>query len=141
MATEYVTLDEMIAQVPSEYITQAMDDDGEGGADSGVWDQVSAAVSDAVDGPLGQIYDVPFSTPLPAIVKQAARVFCAEMLYLRRGVSGDKNPWTARADKIRAKLDRIATGSESLGPDFDKEAPAGSVITEPAKTYSDKLMV
>lgn len=140
MATEYVTLDEMIAQVPSEYISQAMDDDGEGGADSGVWDAISVAVSDAVDGPLGQRYDVPFSSPFPAIVKQAARVYCAEMLFLRRGVNGDNNPWTDRADNMRSKLDRIADGTESLGPDFDKEAPSGSVIDEPARTYSDKLM-
>ena len=138
MATEYITLKKMIAIVPQEYIAQAMDDDGEGGADAGVWDEIAEAVADEVEGPLGLRYSVPFDVPFPKIVRQAARIFCAEILYLRRGISGEDNPWSVRATSMRRKLNKIGSGDDPLGPDYDKETPSGSIISEPSKTYSNQ---
>lgn len=140
---EYVTREQMRALVPEEYIAQAMDDDGEGTHVSAVWTEVSESVSDAIEGPLGQRYAVPFATPFPFVVRHAARVLCAELLYLRRGFTGEKNPWRGQAGEVRAHLAQIGAGKAPLSPEHDKATPSGTVIDEPARTHSasGRLMI
>jgi phage gp36-like protein len=139
----YITKEKLYAVIPRQLVGQALNDDGVGGEDAGAWESVAEAVQTAIDGPLSQRYAVPFSGTLPPLVTQAALVLAAETIYLRRGISGDNNPWTARANAIREDLAAVASGEKPLGPQWDRESPSVSTITETAKTYAEsgRLMI
>ncbi len=131
----YVEQTDIEALIPADFLKQALDDDSDGEADSGVWDKVVAAVQDEIDGALGQKYSVPFTGTIPAVVKAAAKVLTLWSLYQRRGFNGAANPWETEAKRHRDKLDRIGRGDDPLTPDNLGKKPGGIVITEPAKTY------
>lgn len=139
----YVEQTDIEALIPSDFLTQSLDDDSDGVADSGVWDKVVEAVGDEIDGALGQKYAVPFGEPCPSVVKAAAKVLALWSLYQRRGFAGERNPWEAEAKRLRDKLDRIGRGEDALTPDNLGKMPGGVVIAEDSKTYdaNGNLMV
>ena len=130
----YVLQAEIEAQIPADFLLQALDDNSDGVADAGVFDKIVGAVSDEIDGALGRKYSVPFASP-PSFVKAAAKVLTLWTLYQRRGFAGERNPWETEATRIRKTLDAIGTGKEALTPDDKGKVPGGVVITETAKTH------
>lgn len=139
MPTPYVTLANMNARLPAAFLVQAFDDNGDGAADAGVWDDVATSVADEINGILGVRFTTPFSNPIPAPVTSAAQILAAEALYNRRGFSGeDKNPHAALAKQHRATLAKIAAGELPLGPEIKRTAPSASAITEPSRASSKK---
>ena len=120
--------------LPAAELVQALDDDNDGLIDDGLWDSIAAAAAAAVDGKLGQRYATPFAEPLPAVVKEASKTFVMEMLFARRGVDAEKNPWTKRATEMRATLTYIATGDQPLAPEQTRPRPSVNVISEPSRT-------
>jgi phage gp36-like protein len=132
----YLTQAEIEADIPPQFLLEALDDDNDGVADSGLWDKIEVSAAEAIDGVLGQRFTVPFAAPLPAIVKTAARVFILEKLYARRGTKSEDNPWVSQANKLRAKLDLIADGEEPLSPGVQKQNESVTVMKEAAKTTS-----
>jgi len=128
----YVTMAEMKAIVPPEILTAAVDDGNYGADVDQVWDVIADAASRRVNSILGSRYPVPFSAPYPDLVHDAAVIFAAHMLYLRRQ-SGDKNPYAAEATDMMARLQRVADGlSDLTAADGAADAVA---ITEESKTY------
>lgn len=132
----YILQSEIESDLPPQFLLEALDDDNDGNEDAGLWDKIEASAAEAIDGVLGQRFTVPFSAPLPAIVKTAARVFILEKLYARRGTKTEDNPWTSQANKLRTKLDRIADGEEPLTPGAVKTNDSVTVMKEAAKTTS-----
>lgn len=130
----YVAQADLGTLIPPEQVIEALDDDGDGLADAGRWGEVAADASEAVDAYLERRYSLPLPEPVPAIVSQAARIFAAEILHQRRGLHGDKNPLTKRADDFRRRLDRIARGEDALSFTAEAGAPPISIVTEPAGT-------
>lgn len=131
----YISQADLSAEIPADFVTQALDDDADGVPDAGVWELVAAAVDRSVDAYLGRRYAVPLTmSPLPAVVAQAALVFACELLHQRRGMSGEKNPYTKRADAWRKTLERIASGEESLTVTTAPTRPPVSIISESAGT-------
>lgn len=107
--------------------------------DAGLYEQIAANASEAVDAYLGGRFAVPFTDPVPALAVTASRVFCLEALYSRRGyseVTDPPNPWAAQAKEIRARLARIAAGEDALRPDPAGGGVAAAAITEPSRTTS-----
>lgn len=131
----YVTKADLDGLLPPQFMLEALDDNGDGAEDSGLWDKVAAQASSAVDALLGQRFDVPFSAPIPPLVSQAARVFAASALYRRRGMTADRNPYAKEEERLAAKLSAIGAGKEPLTPDADRAQDSISVISEDAKTY------
>jgi len=128
----YVTLAEMKAIVPPEILTAAVDDGNYGADTEQVWDVIAEAATRRVNSILGSRYAVPFAAPYPDLVHEAAMIFAAHMLYLRRQ-SGDKNPYAADAADMMARLQRVADGLADLTA---AEGAADAVaITEESKTY------
>lgn len=124
------------ADIPEEFLLDALDDDRDGTEDEGLYEELAATASDSVDAYLAARVSVPLGSP-PAIARQASRVFCLESLYSRRGWSKDTdppNPWASRADDWRARLARIAAGEEPLA--VDTSGPSIDVVSEPARTTS-----
>jgi phage gp36-like protein len=123
----YCTHDEIEKLVGPEQFRQALDDDRDGAEDTGLFAALAVAASSAVDAYLGARYPVPFSNP-PAFARLAARAFCSESLYKRRGVSRDANPFTSEADALRKRLEIIMSGDSDL--ELARDADRDDVLTE-----------
>lgn len=132
----YITQPEIAADLPPQHLIEALDDDGDGIADAGLFSQIEAAAAKEIDGLLGARYATPFAPPVPAVVASAARFFVLEKLYQRRGIASEQNPYTRQAAAMRSRLGRIGQGEEPLTPEFVRTRPPVSVVTEPAKTTS-----
>jgi phage gp36-like protein len=137
----YVTKDDMLGVMPEDLLTTALDDASYGTEGSGVWDSVVAGAGRRIDGILGVRYEVPFSSPIPAVVKQAAIVYTAHLLYLRRQHAD--NPWKDEAERVTEQLEKIAAGEHDLmANDTTREGAASpTVITEDSRTHSERLLI
>lgn len=139
---DYVSQSDIEGLIPAEFLTEAMDDDGDGSEDTDIWTKCLTATQREIDGRLGGRYTVPFSTPIPAVVSAAAQTIVLYFIYKRRGVADDANPWAKQATDWFAKLDRIGKGEDPLKADVAPDVP-GDVVGEDAKLFSQNgnLMV
>jgi phage gp36-like protein len=129
----YVTQADILAVVPADMLTVAVDDRNMGADTDSVWDVIATAAARRIDSILGSRYSVPFADPAPPLVREAAVIFAAHMLYLRRQ-AGDRNPWIKEAEQIAERLQRVADGLADLDvADSDADPYA---ITEPSRTYN-----
>ncbi|MEI6036097.1 MAG: phage protein Gp36 family protein [Verrucomicrobiae bacterium] len=135
----YIAQSDLAALIPADFLTQALDDDGDGIVDA--WATVQAAACCEVDAILGVRYTVPLPTPYPAVVIHAARTLAAEACYLRRGSPAEKNPFTAAAKTVRLQLRDIALGALPLDPTISRPKPSAILITEPARTAGTFLSI
>lgn len=131
----YVTLSQMKAALPPQITSQLLDDRGSGAADALAWAQVVAAVTQEIDGKLGQRYPLPLD-PVPDLVGNYAFVLTAELLFQRRNFYDKANPWTERAKGVRHALQAIADGDQPLTATAPAASKPARVISEPAKTVS-----
>ncbi len=129
-------MSEMNGLIPVAFLVQALDDDQDGTADATAWTDVLNQVHKLIDGPLSVRYATPFANPLPPIVTEAAPILAAELLYKRRGMGDDQNPWVKQATAVRTKLEKIAAGDLPLFPTTKRVQPSASAVTEPAKASS-----
>ena len=138
----YVAQADLAGVIPADYLLSALDDNSDGVADPGVWDAIAAAVDEAIDAFLAPCYTVPISSP-PDVVTHAAKVLASEMVYRRRGVSSEANPWTKEADGVRERLAKIGAGEIPRTSDAAKAQSGGSAITEAARLTdeSGRLLV
>ena len=130
----YVTLADIEGRIPLAYLTQALDDDGDGTIDA--WDAVAAQAIGEVDSFIGLRFSLPLGTPLPAIVQQSAQAFACEAIYRRRGISNEQNPFFTVAENFRKTLRDIAQGKTPLKPGVDRAQPSGGAVIEAAPTFS-----
>lgn len=105
------------------FITQALDDDGDGFADAAVWDAVLEAANTRV-----AVACPSADAKHPDAADYARRMFCLESLYTRRGYTADGNPFTDRALDAEKRLKALASGDETTGGDGD-----AVFVGEPAK--------
>jgi hypothetical protein len=108
----YIAIGDIAGDIPQEFLIEALDDDSDGTADAGAWDNLYASVANDVDGILSAGgLTLPLTAPYAPAVIKAAKMFALEKLYNRRGVTGDeRNPWSAKAKDAREKLkDWIST--------------------------------
>ncbi len=130
---DYVTMAQMNGLIPTTFLVQSLDDDQDGAADSAAWTDVLAQVHRQIDGALSVRFAVPFANPLPPVVAEAAPIFAAELLYKRRSVTDEHNPWISQANKLRAKLEQIAKGELPLLPTVARVNASVSAVTAPSK--------
>jgi len=133
----YILQTALKGKVPDDLLLQALDDNADGVADDGIWDTIAADVDRAIDGRLEGRYTVPLAAPLPAVVVEAATVFAAEAVYMRRGLAGDQNPWIKQADAFRKRLESIGSGEMPLNNTVVPAKSGGAVISEPSRTYNE----
>jgi phage gp36-like protein len=130
----YVALSDLSGSIPAEFLTQALDDDGDGVIDDGGFDSIAADVGTDIDAYLGLRYALPLAPPYPPVVLSAAKVLACERIYKRRSIEDSKNPWSAQAGQIRTMLKSISLGQAPLSPDLNRKDPSVSIIAEPART-------
>ena len=132
----YVNMTDITGMIPGPFLVQALDDNGDGNADAGVWDQIAQDVADVINGTLGKRYPVPFHNPLPSAVTKAAKTLAAEQIYIRRGKSGKDNPFADKAAAVMTELESIAAGEQPLDPAQNRALPSVTIIGAPATTTS-----
>lgn len=136
MATPYVLMGDMTGLIPADFLTQALDDDSDGVADSVVWDGIVTRVGLEIDGYLGGRYATPFESPLPSFVRSMAPVLAAYELYRRRGKSDEENPFSGDKKRYAKLLEEIGTGKKSLEVGSAPASAPAVIISEPSKTDS-----
>lgn len=125
----YVELADLEGQIPPAFLVQALDDDADGVIDA--WQVVQATACEDVDSLLEGRFAVPLTmSPLPRLIRMAARAFACELCYRRRSTPDPENPWKGRADAMRKQLMSITAGDLQLSvqPAPPDPAPAGSVV-------------
>jgi phage gp36-like protein len=132
----YIAQSDLKGLIPDEYLDEALDDASPSGADSALWDAVYAAVEDEIDGRLAASYSVPIPAPIPDVLKAAAKVLACHLLYQRRGIAAEQNPWSKDADYWRKRLDAIGKGEAPLTYQIAKPAEQATLIEEESKTHS-----
>jgi phage gp36-like protein len=126
----YTTRDKIEAVIPGPLLIEALDDDRDGQEDDGAFDALVATASMAVDGYLAGRYTVPFPDPAPSIVQLAAFIFVCEIVYDRRELNGDKNPFGKRASDMRDLLKKIANQDMPLDAAQTSAFTRGAVVTD-----------
>ena len=126
----YCTSEQIQTAIPAPHLNDALDDDRDGSADSGVLTAIIAQADQAVDGYLSGLYTVPFASPPPA-AREASFVFACELVYARRQIM-DKNPFTDRANEWRKRLEQIGSGKLPLDAATEKSFTPGAAVLEDA---------
>lgn len=138
LSVSYVDISDLAGKIPYKDLVAALDDNGDGLIDAAVWAQIQTDVQTEIDGTLGQRYTVPFTDPIPPVVKLAAVKFALEQIYSRRTMADDKAPFVVQATAQRAKLAAIAAGTQPLFPGQTRKQPVGTAITQQSRTNSDR---
>ncbi len=120
------TMEDLLGCLPWQKLTEALDDDGDGIADDAVFEAVLGAALDRARAAFGG--EPPARHE--AAARRAARVFLLDLLYRRRGVADEANPWARQAAEEEERLRALATGAEAVDATED-----GVVIAKPAKIY------
>lgn len=132
----YVALADIKGRIPEAFLTQALDDDGDGVIDA--WDLVAADADSAVNALLSVRYETPLTAPVPAVATEGARVAACYLCYQRRGTPDETNPWAGRYELYFGKdglLTKIALGKAALSPEVKGAKPAAVLIKETSATF------
>lgn len=127
----YVTRAQVEAKIPAQLLLEALEDDGDGLEDAGLFDELVDLASQEADGLVSTIYPVPFADPAPAAIRTAAFVFTCEAVYQRRGIDADSNPWTKQANWWRNRLGKVGEGEMPI--DAAEEQSSGAEYGGPAR--------
>ena len=118
--------EELAGYMPPQRIVEALDDDGDGRADDAAW----AAVRQGAEDRLATIFG-PGGVPAEAagLAEYARKLFALVLLYNRRGLAGEDNPYETEAQRAEARLRALASGEENT----DGATTEPVIIGEPAK--------
>jgi phage gp36-like protein len=131
---DYIAQSELEAYVQADMLSQGLDDTGGGTPSAALFASILAAVTAEIDGYLEGRYSLPLST-VPALVKSAALILCADALWVRRGADKEGNPFAERAREIRKRLERIQAGELPLQGAAEAAKPGGVAIQEPSRVF------
>jgi hypothetical protein len=142
--SHYIEIEDLKSLIPEGWVVQALDDDGDGDADTDRFDQVREAAEDAVNGVLSTSLTVPVESPASyPFLKHVTRYEAARICYARRGYdvdSGKGFPHFMVWELAWKQLAKIGAGDLPLGPSSGDSGtrtnPRGAIITGPARTYS-----
>lgn len=126
---QYVTRQQVTALVPPMILNDALDDDGDGVEDPGLFDSIVCTQSLIVDGFLSGLFPTPFANP-PAKAQAAALSFVLENLYSRRAVAGAQNPFAKEANWWREHLQKVGNRELPFDAQMPKAYPPGIVTEE-----------
>jgi phage gp36-like protein len=127
----YITRDNLEAYIEADTLARLLLDDAADQDETEVLNAVCLAASNTIDRYLGAVTAVPLADP-PAWLKDAAAIIACKILYSRRGIPAEQNPYADAAKGIEARLGRIASRKEELIYDSDAVSTA---VTVPSKTY------
>lgn len=122
-----LTIEDLTGDMPEQKIIEALDDDGDGIADETAFRAVLASANERAAAIFGG--EVPAQYSVAA--GHSVRVFALDLLYRRRGVADEANPWSKLAEEEATRLRALASGTEAIDASSD-----GVVISKPARVYN-----
>lgn len=122
-----LTIDDLTGDMPEQKLIEALDDDQDGFADEKAFRAALASANARAEAVFGGAVPAQYSSS----ADYAVRVFLLDILYRRRGVADDSNPWAKLADEQEARLRALASGTEAIDATTD-----GVIISKPAKIYN-----
>ena len=122
-----LTIDDLTGDMPEQMIIAALDDDRDGFADEKAFGAALASANARAEAIFGGAVPPQYATA----ADYAVRTFLLDILYRRRGVADESNPWAKLADEQEARLRALASGTEAIDATTD-----GAVIAKPAKIYN-----
>lgn len=122
-----LTIEDLTGDMPEQKIIEALDDDGDGIADETAFRAVLASANERAAAIFGG--EVPAQYSVAA--GHAVRIFALDLLYRRRGVADEANPWSKLAEEEATRLRALASGTEAIDASSD-----GVVISKPARVYN-----
>jgi len=117
---------ELKGEIPLAQIIEALDDNGDGEADAEAW----AAVLASADARISDCFGGSLPDRHAAAAAYAQKIFACEIIYRRRGFSGERNPFSGQAAKAEERLRRLSTGE-----DTPQGEGGGEEFTEDMRTY------
>jgi phage gp36-like protein len=134
----YTSRQKLETVIPAADLVAALDDDGDGLEDAGLFETLLEVATEKVDAYLDGRYSnlLPFANP-PALVKTAALAFLAESIYTRRPGADAPTKITREARACRDRLEKIQEGKANLSADKAENAPV-SIIASPSSVHSRK---
>lgn len=124
----YCSSTDITVLIPSHVLLQALDDDADGVADTGVLDSIIEAASNKVDALLQQTSGA-LDTPYGQIAVRAAICFACFMVYQRKGnmADGERNPYESERKDYERLLTKIADGAGSTTEPASGSGLSGNV--------------
>lgn len=133
----YCALAEIQLLIPLTKIVDLTDDDGNGVIDAGVIDQVIKDADSEIDGYCSNHYIVPFTAPVPDLIKRCSLDLSIYRLYSRRMTRGIPDAIRQGHDDAVTLLKRIADGLVKLP--VDDPASIAADLPRMNKGSSDRI--
>ena len=130
----YTTRGQVEALIPPPLLLRALDDNGDGIEDTGLFTNLQDGADAQVNGMISTRYSLPLTGTPPDIVTQSALYFLLESIYQRNGVGAGVNPWSQQAMQFREQLKRIGRGEIMLTADTSPSNKAGRMACFDAPT-------
>jgi len=112
----YVVRADIEAEFDDAHLLQALDDDGDGAEDSGLFDALASSVDAMVSSHADMIAALGLPTLPATFLRYCARVFMCALLIRRRGSVDEMNPFATPEKEIRSRLERIESGEIDVKP-------------------------
>lgn len=112
----YVVRADVEADFDDQHLLRALDDDGDGTEDAGLFAALAASVDAMVSGHADMISQLGLPTLPATFLRYCARVFMDALLIRRRGAADEMNPFSSPEKDIRSRLERIESGEIDVRP-------------------------
>lgn len=112
----YVVRADIEAEFDDLHLLQALDDDGDGTEDAGLFNSLSASVDALVSSHADMVSQLGLPTLPATFLRYCARIFMCALLIRRRGAVDEMNPFATPEKEIRSRLERIESGEIDVRP-------------------------
>lgn len=137
MGIAYCNQSDVTNLIDAVNLAAMTDDYAQGALNTTVLTNVILMASNACDALVSSIYAVPFTSNVPAKIKDASIIFTCEALYARRLTPDEKNPFKSRADYWRKELMLINAGELSLDESFNRGFVPIAYVSTPSRVNTN----
>jgi phage gp36-like protein len=137
----YFSQSDLSALVPESWLTEGLDDSGDGTQDA--FSKVQTLAEARINGTLSARFTTPLDTTgndgLAAFLLDLGCHLAAAIVFKRRGIAAAEFPFADDLKRLLDRLDRIAAGLEPLSPVIPRAADSAEIISEDSRAWSKSL--
>lgn len=117
--SQYCQYSDLVVLVDAPNLSAMSNDyDGNAPVNMNVINAICQQASNKVDSLISSIYTPFINTPVPSKVKEASIIFALEILWARRLIPGEHNPWREQSKMWMDLLTKINAGELDLDAQF-----------------------
>jgi phage gp36-like protein len=137
----YFSQTDLSALVPESWLTEGLDDSGDGTQDA--FSKVQTLAEARINGTLSARFTTPLDTSgnsgLAAFLLDLGCHLAASIVFKRRGIPATEFPFADDLKRLLDRLDRIAGGLEPLSPVITRTTDSAEIISEDSRAWSKSL--